>query len=317
MTSKIVNSFHTKDLSRPLDMLVDVPEEILWRANFNSPRSVETYDHAIRQFSEFIGIYSSDEFRKIQTAHVIAFRNHLIDTGFKPATVNNRLSAISSLFNHLIEQQIISENPVAGIKRLRAEYQKVKSKKLSRSDARNVLDAPDPNTLQGVRDRAVLATFFFTGCRVSELCHLKIQDYFQEDGYWVLDFKTKGGKRNRVSVPPELNARIIAYLKSTNHGQQTHKPLFLSIKPNKELDPNRHLTRHNFAKLWKKYSNQCGIFGTTPHSARTTFISSAIANDCPIQKVQKTVNHAHITTTQMYDKTEHHYKDSASFAVWY
>ncbi len=58
-----------------------------------------------------------------------------------------------------------------------------------------------------------------------------------------------------------------------------------------------------------------GLSGVTPHSARATFITQALENKCPIEAVQKTVGHALIKTTQMYDKRDLNYRESASFAV--
>jgi integrase len=55
--------------------------------------------------------------------------------------------------------------------------------------------------------------------------------------------------------------------------------------------------------------------GVTPHSARATFITQALENNCPIEAVQKTVGHSQIKTTQMYDKRIARYRESASFAV--
>jgi site-specific recombinase XerD len=55
----------------------------------------------------------------------------------------------------------------------------------------------------------------------------------------------------------------------------------------------------------------------TPHSARATFITTSLENGAPIEAVQKTVGHAHVSTTQIYDKRKFRYRDSSSLAVRY
>ena len=81
----------------PIEAINKIPEEFLWCANFNSKKSIETYGFAIRQFMNFLKIDNVNELRQVGHGHVIAFKKYLIDSlNKKPATVNNRLSAVSS-----------------------------------------------------------------------------------------------------------------------------------------------------------------------------------------------------------------------------
>lgn len=298
----------------PIEAINEIPEELLWVANFNSKKSIETYGFAIRQFMNFLKIDDVNQLRAVGHAHVIAFKKYLIDSlNKKPATVNNRLSAISSLFNHLIDQQICKINPAQGVRRLRQEYSGVKAKCLSRDEVRRILDIPDRSTMIGKRNYALLCVLFYTGCRISEVINLKIEDYFNEKGYPILDFKVKGGKRNRVAISKELEIALNDYLSTFTGNHCPKNPIFVSINfKNREKN---HLKRVTVSELWGRITKKAGIYGTSPHSARTTFITEAMTNNCPIEAVQKTVGHSQIKTTQMYDKRDKNYKDSASFSV--
>ncbi len=69
-------------------------------------------------------------------------------------------------------------------------------------------------------------------------------------------------------------------------------------------------------ELFRKYKNRCGLpDGVTAHSARATFITEALRNNCALEDVQASVAHADISTTRMYDKRVRGYKESASFKV--
>ena len=59
-----------------------------------------------------------------------------------------------------------------------------KTSALGKNEAAELLEAPPENTLKGVRDRAILATYLFHGLRVSELSSL-----------------TLGAIKNREGVP--------------------------------------------------------------------------------------------------------------------
>jgi len=93
-----------------------------------------------------------------------------------------------------------------------------------------MLDTPDAERLKGIRDKAILATLFYTGCRVSEVCTLKVKDFYQEQSYYVLDFWIKGGKRNRLAVNQELHLLINDYLRDAGHEMENDNYLFLPIR---------------------------------------------------------------------------------------
>ena len=306
-----------------MDFLHQIPEEILWQANFNSIHTKGTYNDAVKEFMTFLDIKSSEELRSVTHSHVIAYKNHLLEKDSKPSTINNRLSALSSLFSHLAERRLVDGNPVTTVKRMKAEYSQVKSKCLSRQEARTMIEVPqttakalpEQKELQALRDRAIMHVFFFAGCRISELCHLKMKDYFEEKGYFILDFKLKGGKRNRVPINLEAKIAIDSYLLVSGHSEDLESPIFLPVKTNQHK--GEYMNRSSVYRLWKRYSAIAGISGSTPHSARTTFVSEALENECPIEKVQKTVGHSQIRTTQMYAKREISYRESASFSVRY
>lgn len=290
--------------------LKEIPEELLWKANFNSNNSIETYDKAIHSFLSFIGISSPEELREINHGHVIAFKKFLQDQGNSPRTINNRLSAISSLFNHLIDKQVVKINVAQGVRRMRINSDRVEAKVLTPEEVRKMLDAPDPFKLQGIRDKAVLSTLFFTGCRVSEICTLKVKDFYQEQGFYVLDFWVKGGKRNRLAIHHELQIALREYLRMAGHENDKESFLFLPVKhaPGKS-DKTRKMSRKTVDHLFQKYARLAVLNGVTPHSARATFITQALENNCPIEAVQKTVGHSQIKTTQMYDKRVAKYRE--------
>ena len=57
---------------------------------------------------------------------------------------------------------------------------------LSQADAQRLLDAPDPATRKGVRDRAILAVLLSCGLRRSEIAALMLAHVQQRNGRWVI-----------------------------------------------------------------------------------------------------------------------------------
>ena len=335
-----ITKIESHSLTR-LESLQSLPEEVAWLADFNSRQSKETYGDAISQFRQFIGIEKPEDFRLVEGKHITAFKSFLLEQGKSHRTVNNRLSALSSLFNHLVDQQLMRYNPVKGIRRLRVNNNRVESKCLTPSEGRLMLDAPlqynqvietwtkDDLTarelknrphplseLQILRDRSLLHVLLFSGCRISEVCKLKVGDYFEEQGHMILDFSLKGGERNKVAIHKELEIMLNQYLDESGHRNDLKMPLFLPVKGKRE-NPYKHLTRQNLDLLWNKYANFIGLQGTSPHSARTTFATVGLTNGCELKAMQRTLGHKQSRTTEMYDQREVKLRESASYTVRY
>src|SRR5277367_5310084 len=97
--------------------LADVPPEAEWFANIKNPSTKRAYENAIRDFIRFTGIARPAEFRTVTRAHVIAWRADLERREIGPAankrapggaTIRHRLAALSSLFEHLCDNNAVS-----------------------------------------------------------------------------------------------------------------------------------------------------------------------------------------------------------------
>lgn len=294
----------------------ETPEEILWLADFNSPNTRETYARTIQEFNQAMGIQTQEQFRNVSSAHIIVYKRWLEQEGKSARTINNHLAALSSLFKHLQDKQLVTLNPVQGIKRKRVDQSKTVSTSLAPSQVQEILKQPDTTTLKGIRDYAILMTLFYTGCRASELCNLKVKNYHLDRGFHILNFTIKGGEVNKVAIHASLNAAITRYLNATGHQDNKELPLFLSFGQGRNTTPTQKpLNRRMIWYLIKRYSHS--INSAHPHMARATFTTTALDNNCPIEQVQKTVRHKNIATTQMYDHRKHRHEDSASLTIRY
>ncbi len=133
-----------------------------------------------------------------------------------------------------------------------------------------------------------------------------------------MDFTVKGGKRNRLAICQELRIAVLEYLEAAGHGGVPDSPLFLPVKKRPGRPPRKHLSRMQVYNVFMRYARLGGLpEGVTPHTARATFITQALENNCPIEAVRRSVGHSRISTTQMYDKRTAKHRESASFAVAY
>ncbi len=105
-----------------------------------------------------------------------------------------------------------------GVKRPLANNNEGSTPALGDAQARRLLEAPAPDTLKGVRDRAILATLLYHGIRREELCLLRLRDMQSRQG--VMHFRIKG-KRDKIRFVPvhPMALRLIGeYLEAGKHG---------------------------------------------------------------------------------------------------
>ena len=137
-----------------LRLLQSVPEEEVWLAGQLSAHTRRAYKRDVAHFVRAMRIRSAEELRLVNRAAVVAWQNLMKEQAAKPRTIRRRLSALSSLFTHLVAHRMADTNPVRDINRPRVNRRQGTTRAFSAREARKILDAPNPATLLGLRDRA-------------------------------------------------------------------------------------------------------------------------------------------------------------------
>jgi integrase/recombinase XerD len=297
--------------------LADVPAEIEWFANLGNKSTRRAYENALQDFMQFTGIARPDEFRSVTRAHVIAWRDDLVQRDLSGMTVRHRLAALSSLFEYLCEKNAVTHNPVKGVKRPAVESYEGKTPALGDHQARQLLDAPDESSLKGKRDRAMLATLLYHALRRDELCRLKLKDFKHERrGVAHLKVSGKGGKTRYVPLHPAASGLIVDYLEAAGHGTEDGGALFRPVHANRVEGSAKAITADAVYKIVRGYSKALG-FEIGAHALRATAATNALDHQADIAKVQEWLGHANIATTRIYDHRKTRPEDSPTFKVAY
>jgi integrase/recombinase XerD len=300
--------------------LAAVPPEVEWFANIDNAQTRRAYEADVRDFTAFVGIVRPEEFRTVTRPHIIAWRKTFEERQLSAATIRRKLSALSSLFEHLCESNAVLHNPVDGVKRPSEGANEGTTPAIGDGQARALLNAPDAATLKGKRDRAILAVFLFHGMRCDELCRLKVRDVQDRRGVRYIRVHGKRDKIRFVPAHPFALERISEYLEAAGHAAEQDGPLFRPVKnPGGGLD--RHLTQAAiYTCVVKKYATVAGVDavdGFCIHSLRSTSATNALENGADIAEVQKWLGHANIATTRLYDKRQSRPENSPTFSVAY
>ncbi len=302
-----------------LDLLHSITEEEIWLAGQLSPHTRRAYKQDVAHFVRTLQIRSSEDLKHVGRAAVVVWQNRMKEQGVRPRTIRRRLSALSSLFTHLVAHGAANINPVRDVKRPRINRTQGTTRALSAKEARKVLDAPDPTTLLGLRDRAMLSVGLQAGPRRSEIASLRVRDFHTNAGYKSLQFVRKGGEELSLALNPQTAQRLVEYFTAAGHGDDLDGPLFRPVKANQHhRQSRRHVHPETIDRVLRKYAALAGLdVGYTAHSMRATFITTALDNGASLEDVQRDVGHADPTTTKLYDRRGYNPEKSAAFFATY
>ena len=303
--------------SAEFQQLASVPAAVEWFANIDNPRTRRAYQNDLEDFCSFVGLTGADEFRAVTRAHVLAWRAQLETRGLAGATIRRKLAALASLFDHLLENNAVAGgNPVHGVKRPKIETNEGKTPALGDDQAKLLLEAPDTETVKGVRDRAILAVLLYHGLRREEAARLTMGDLVERRGIKHLRVHGKGKKIRFLPLHPVAAERIYAYLEWDSARDTSSGPLFRSIRGK---TTGAGVTANGLYTVVAYWARVAGIEvnGLGVHGLRATAATNALEHDADIAKVQMWLGHANISTTRLYDRRGQRPEDSPTYKVKY
>jgi site-specific recombinase XerD len=169
--------------------------------SLRSPESQRGYRHAI---DELIDWYCSEPRLSFNRTVVLRYRIHLESRHFAARTINVRLAAVRRLACEAAEAGLLSPELAAGIRRVKG-VKKLGIRLgnwLSMNEARALWQCPDPQTLKGKRDRAIIAVLLGCGLRWRELADLSFDHLQRRDDRWaIVDLVGKGGHVRTIPIP--------------------------------------------------------------------------------------------------------------------
>ena len=301
--------------------LSEVPAAMVWLANISNPNTRRAYQADVEAFIAFCGIERPDELRLATRAHVIAWREQLEAQDLAAPTIRRKLSAVSSLFEYLCNENAVPHNPVSGVRRPSEGSNEGKTPALSDEQAKKLLRAPERDSVKAIRDRAILATYLFHALRRSELASLTLGALQERRGVMHMRVAGKGSKTRYVPIHPAAMEAILTYLDATNRpavGGDKKAPLFLPVRNNHGTVDNA-MTGDGIYKMVKRYAKQAGVHveGLCLHALRATAATNALEHDSDLGFVQEWLGHANISTTRLYDRRRSRPEDSPTFKVNY
>lgn len=230
----------------------------------------------------------------LSTAELGEFREACFNIEFDKRSVARITSALKGFYYWLMDEELVTQNPVSLLGRVRAE-KKIPSV-LTEAQVEALLAQPNAAESIEARDRCMLELLYATGLRVTELVSLTAGQVSLQQG--IVRVTGKGQKERLVPLGE------IALDELTHYWQQVRPYLPGFRTTETALFPSRKggfMTRQAFWYRVRKYASEAGLPGNlSPHQLRHAFATHLLNHGADLRAVQLLLGHSSVTTTQIY-----------------
>ncbi|MFW6312691.1 MAG: site-specific tyrosine recombinase/integron integrase [Spirochaetota bacterium] len=258
-----------------------------------SQASIRAYRGDLLAFAEWLARGSLDE-QHVDAALVRRYIAHLSRQNAAVSTVNRVLSSLKGYFLFLVRTGRARSSPLEGVRGIRKQTHLPSF--LFENEVAELLKL-DGDGFTELRDRLILEMLYSTGCRISELVTVNLDD---------IDFKRsrilvhgKGRKDRYVFVGAPAKRVLVDYLsyrreRLARRGERNEKALVINAN-------GQRITQRGVAGIIQKRVIEKGIAKkVSPHTFRHSFATHILDHGADIRVVQELLGHATLSTTQVY-----------------
>ena len=243
----------------------------------------------IRQYGKFLKdmlVYVGKPVQEITEDDIINCLNaYAASRQISGSTKDHKRLICSSFFGFLHDRGYISRNPMATIDPIK--YVAEVREALNSREVEKMRIACGAN----IRDNLVLELFLATGCRVSEVVGMKVEEIDLENGCVKVLGK---GQKERIVF---FSDRALEYLERYLNGRR-EGPVVLSLRA-----PHQGLKKNALENIIRAIAQRAGITKRVfPHLLRHTFATRALNKGMPLPTLCDIMGHSSTETTRIYAK---------------
>jgi integrase/recombinase XerD len=263
-----------------------------------SPNTLAAYRADVVRFSRWRQEHAPGPLAALDVPALAGYVDYLAGRGLAPNSIGRHLASLSTFFRYLIVEGHVTEN-LAKLLVAPTVWDRLPTV-LGPAAVERLLNAPNPDTRLGRRDRAALETLYATGCRASEVVGLRPGDVDLKAG--LARCIGKGNKERFVPLGSRAVAALGAYLASDRRALVARRPETDSLFVARS---GRPLSRVGLWHVVKTHARGAGLSeNVSPHTLRHSFATHVLAGGADLRVVQEMLGHASIATTQIYTRVE-------------
>ena len=262
-----------------------------------SEHTVAAYRRDLASYVDFLAARGIDDAADVTAVEVSEFVRQLT-AGRATSSVARHVASVRTFHQFALDEALTTTNPAADVSPPRLGQRLPKA--LTIDQVTRMLEAPDRDTPDGLRDAALLELLYGTGARVSEVCGLDVDDVTVAltDPDAGLRLLGKGNKERMVPLGSYARSAVDAYLVRARTG------LARAGSGSPALLLNQRGGRLSRQSAWAAIKRAAAAAGITeevsPHSLRHSFATHLLDGGADLRVVQTLLGHADIATTQIY-----------------
>ncbi len=291
MSKKVINA-NINSLSNHL--LSDFIEQFINSLD-NKDQTKQTYRKGLEKFSLWI-IESCTN--SPQRQDILLYKAYLQNASLSPLTISTYLVALRRFFAYLESIKVYPNiaKDIKGLKRPQGFFRDT----LTKTQAGRLMAIIKKDTIENLRDFALINLMLRTGLRTIEIIRTDIQDITTKGSDTVLYVwgKARDAKDEFVVLTPDAYNPLMDYLKLRKNPNAC-EPLFIN---HSNHGRNKRLTTRSIRRIVQSYLEEAG-FKTkkmSAHSLRHSAATIALQNGADVMQVRDMLRHSNINTTMIY-----------------
>ncbi|HTP79637.1 MAG TPA: tyrosine recombinase [Bacteroidota bacterium] len=254
-----------------------------------SQRTIQSYETDLESFVSFLEQRQLPSFNAVRKQELREYIGLLYDGGYKKRTISRKIASLRSLYRYLKKAGHIASNPTLRLVSPRSE--RLLPQYIDEETMMKVLATPDGDTVEGMRDRAVLELLYSTGMRRGELLGLTVGAVMREKG--IVKVRGKGNKERILPVGRKALDSVGQYLRARGTVSGS-APLFVARN-------GGPLYAQAVGRIVGKYiARVSDVEKKSPHTIRHSFATHLLDRGADLRSVKELLGHESLSTTQVY-----------------
>lgn len=261
-----------------------------------SEKTIVSYGIDLREFQGYLNEVDGElKLENVDSDIVRGWIVKLMEGGMSGASVNRKLSALRTFYKYLLKKKMIMVNPMSIVKG--PKRNKPLPTFVREGDMDRLLDSGFfDDSFEGIRDELIMAVFYETGVRLSELISLNDADIDLFSN--VMKVTGKRNKQRLIPFGEKLKNAIRSYVECRNVAVGCSCEAFFVRKDGKRLYRMMvyRLVKQNLSKV-------VALKKRSPHVLRHSFATAMLNNNAELEAVKELLGHESVTTTEIYTHT--------------
>lgn len=256
--------------------------------------TIRSYQDDLVSFFDFLALqYGALSLPEVSPSLIRSWLASLKDQGLSSRSVNRKISSLKSFYKYQLRSGVVEQSPMSAI-----TSPKVSKRLPVYVEQRDIVTLFDeivfPDDWEGGTDRLLLAIFYHTGMRLSELVNLRERQVDVSNR--TLKVLGKGNKERVIPVSPVLVEYIQAYSRQKRVVLEAPDTVYLLVN-----SKGKKLYAQYVYRAVRKYLGRVTtIDKKSPHVLRHTFATHLTNSGADLNSVKELLGHSSLAATQVY-----------------